>query len=361
MKKKIMIATVGTSLIGGLLRNQIDWNLPPEQIVKRMNELDDNSRISAEVSSILSMFEQGMMDELPHLFLLASDTEEGEKICQILKMCFADKFAAVHVCKIRHLNGANAEFFMEEGLRNLVKVILQIVISSHSRESEYVINATGGYKAQISFAGLIGQAMRIPVYYQFEGFSHVLKLPEMPVAFDYKIWLKNFPLFKELAECETVSPGVLEQHGIEDSDELNGLIEKANGQIRLSTAGLLFHGALWKRFNKEGHVYLPPAINQEQMTTMKQLPDDSPVTVQKILQTIHRRPYVKYAEIMEIKENLESPVVFTSRKQHGLIQGSYGENNQTWIFAVQTTATDKLETNAAIVDLYQSIQHKNIV
>ena len=54
------------------------------------------------------------------------------------------------------------------------------------------INATGGYKAQISFAGMIGQALGIPVYYLFEKFSKVIKLPPQPVALDLSLWLENY-------------------------------------------------------------------------------------------------------------------------------------------------------------------------
>ncbi|RDE23748.1 hypothetical protein DV713_15980 [Parageobacillus thermoglucosidasius] len=77
------------------------------------------------------------------------------------------------------------------------------------REEECVINATGGYKAQISFAGLIGQVLKIPVYYLFEGFASVISLPEMPVFFDYKIWLKRFQLFRDLYQLGVISTKLL--------------------------------------------------------------------------------------------------------------------------------------------------------
>ena len=52
-----------------------------------------------------------------------------------------------------------------------------------------IINATGGYKAQIAFALALGQGMNIPVYYQFERFPTVIKLPPLPLSLDYKLYL----------------------------------------------------------------------------------------------------------------------------------------------------------------------------
>ncbi|MBB5149082.1 putative CRISPR-associated protein [Ureibacillus thermosphaericus] len=249
MKKNTIIATVGTSLLGGLNRNGIDWNLPIEQIVKKIQELENNTNICAEISSIHSMIHENILVEKENLYLLASDTVEGEKIKLILKSYFASLFRNVHVFTIEHLNGQNAKQFTEEGLRNLVKIIVYIVKTVPNREEDCVINATGGYKAQISFAGLIGQVLKIPVYYQFEGFSSVVQLPTMPVVFDYQLWLKHFKLFKELYDLGIASTKLLPSNI--KLKELDGLVEETNGQLRLSSTGLLLHEVLWNRYKDE--------------------------------------------------------------------------------------------------------------
>lgn len=183
--------------------------LSVEEILQRIYELEDHTKLCAEMSSITSLLHEGIVNDPQNLYLLASDTEEGEKISRILKAYFQPMFRHVHTFSIENLNGEKPELFRDEGLRNLVKVIVQIVRVVPGREEECVINATGGYKAQISFAGLIGQVLKIPVYYQFEGFASVISLPEMPVFFDYKIWLKRFQLFRDLYQLGVISTKLL--------------------------------------------------------------------------------------------------------------------------------------------------------
>ncbi|MGI5862875.1 MAG: putative CRISPR-associated protein [Myxococcales bacterium] len=71
------------------------------------------------------------------------------------------------------------------GLRNLVRAIGKIARDAGGPEW-VAINATGGYKAQIAVAVLIGQALGSPVFYKHERFeSEVIAFPPMPVSFDY--------------------------------------------------------------------------------------------------------------------------------------------------------------------------------
>jgi CRISPR/Cas system-associated protein Csm6 len=90
---------------------------------------------------------------------------------------------------IQGLSDASPHVFRTEGLRNLVRSIAGVVRRHGAQVT--LINATGGYKAQISFAGMIGQTLEIPVCYLFEGFSDVITLPPQPIALDLRFWLNN--------------------------------------------------------------------------------------------------------------------------------------------------------------------------
>src|SRR5437773_1205753 len=52
------------------------------------------------------------------------------------------------------------------------------------------LNATGGYKAQIAVAVLLGQALGVPVYYKHELFSEIIAFPPLPVALDFEVWMR---------------------------------------------------------------------------------------------------------------------------------------------------------------------------
>lgn len=242
--KKTVIATVGTSLLRGLQKKEIDWNLPAEEINQRICQLENPVDICAEISSVHSLINEGIVDIKENLYLLNSDTAEGKKIGQILKGCFSPVFGHVHGITVEKLNGRNAGQFVGEGLRNFVKTFIQIVEDVPGKEEECIINATGGYKAQISFAGLIGQLLTIPVYYQFEGFSSIVQLPPVPVTFDNHFWAKYFDFLEELYESDSVPSDRISNI---DLRALEGLIEEVDGHFRLSAAGLLFHEVLRKR------------------------------------------------------------------------------------------------------------------
>ncbi|WP_052659538.1 putative CRISPR-associated protein [Bacillus alveayuensis] len=355
MEKKTAITTVGISLLGSLKQHKIDINLLVDEILNYINALEDHTKIAAEISLILSIINEGILAENQNLYLLSSDIPEGKKINEILKEYFKPLFHRVHTFTIENLNGEKSDLFKDEGLRNLVKMIVQIVRVVPGKEKECVINATGGYKAQISFAGLIGQVLKIPVYYQFEGFSSVIQLPEIPVSLDYKIWLKNFHLFKELYNLGVVSTKLLLEHV--DLQPLQGLIEQSREQIRLSSVGLLMHEVLWRRFQEEGILYLPTSAQVTMDKNIEGFSQDLPLSLQTILLSINQLPYVKKVRIISSKDQLSGPLGFHIKDlKEGIIRGSYGQDNKTWIFDVETTATNEVEINAAIVELYQRFQ-----
>ncbi|MGG3792187.1 histidine phosphatase family protein [Geobacillus thermodenitrificans] len=316
----------------------------------------DHHTICAEVSSTLSFIRDQLTEEEPQdLYLLTSDTPDGKKIGNILKLYFQAFFRQVHVFSIENLNGEKPELFKNEGLRNLVKTIVQIVRVTSNRGDRCVINATGGYKAQISFAGLIGQVLKIPVYYQFEGFPSVVQLPEMPISFDYKIWLRHFRLFWDLYRLGVVSIKLLPKHV--DLSPLNGLIEyQSKEQIRLSSVGWLMHEVLWNQFKEHGRLYLPPVAEDEGQEGDCEWGNDLPLHLQTMLQTIQRLPFVTSVQIVGTKDQISGPMTFTGQGDSGVIRGSYSHEQKTWLFDIQTTAVDEMQVNAAIVELYQRFE-----
>ena len=49
------------------------------------------------------------------------------------------------------------------------------------------IDTTGGYKAQIAVAVVLGQALGIPVFYKHEKFSETIAFPPLPISLDYSL------------------------------------------------------------------------------------------------------------------------------------------------------------------------------
>jgi len=51
----------------------------------------------------------------------------------------------------------------------------------------------------------LGQAMKFPVFYRFERFDHIIKMPPLPVALDWQIYLKHHALLDTLEESTAFS------------------------------------------------------------------------------------------------------------------------------------------------------------
>jgi putative CRISPR-associated protein (TIGR02619 family) len=212
--REILICTVGTSLINNISRESDstlykylkDQN--PKGLSLELGKIPpDNHICGAEINSIHSIIHSGYLNRQTSLKLLVSDTDEGRFTGDILSFYYKnnknpDKFNNADFKVVEGLSDVDVVRFKNHGLRNLVRLIGRVVKTYDSQR--ILINATGGYKAQISFAGMIGQALEIPVCYMFEKFSEVIQLPPQPISLDLSFWLENVDTFFELDDGITL-------------------------------------------------------------------------------------------------------------------------------------------------------------
>lgn len=209
-----ILSTVGASLIENLGLSNSSKLPPVESIIAKLNELNplnpEDFRLSgAEINSLTSLIQRrrtsaGDLTEPYYLAFLVSDTQEGEWMGRVLKGYFGSRKRSyrveeVEVVKVKGLQDDDPKRFASEGLRNLVKQACKLLVE-HRDEEVRVINATGGYKAQVSFTGLIGQMVGVPVVYMFEKFGYCIEMPPLPVDFSRDLWLEHYDLFKIMSE-----------------------------------------------------------------------------------------------------------------------------------------------------------------
>jgi putative CRISPR-associated protein (TIGR02619 family) len=268
--RNTLICTVGTSFLGNVGR--LDASHPVRQAKESKNwkqlslkllKTQNTDRLcGAEINSITSICKENLLSSRDRLIFLLSDTEDGQIIGDILGHYYnlsgnPLRFETVEKRVVKGLRDDNVDAFQREGLKNLV-----IEISQEVRKfspDTIAINATGGYKAQISFAGMIGQALVIPVYYLFERFSKVIQLPPQPVALDLGLWLAHYDLFEALEleqqiEEKDLEPEKLELSGLNiifDREEVNG-----TRFVALSAMGQLFHERCRLQFPQQQTVLL---------------------------------------------------------------------------------------------------------
>lgn len=362
--RNTLICTVGTSLKGNLERTN-DSNFRKLMAEKNVHglalalkDIDPLDRLTgAEVNSIAGILKKGLLKERIYLYLLVSDTPDGEYVGHVLQSYYSQRsprgFKKSKVIRIQGLSDESPRRFQNEGLRNLVKAMAEIV-RQHGSQS-VLINATGGYKAQISFAGMIGQALEIPVCYLFERFSEVIELPPQPISMDMGFWLSNAPLFFELA-----GDGI-ETDPVEIDARFSSLVEtvvEGEKLLGLSAVGQLFHETFQYRFLRQREALLPPdsglsleekekAIKYEDKNKEKHRGLDT------YLKKLCQRPYVKWIYTHYFNPGLPQKNGFRPSAGGDLskVEGVYSDGKATTKFDIVTTARTEDQRNAVLVDL----------
>mgnify|MGYP001124784461 CR=1 FL=1 len=265
--RNTLICTIGTSLLGHISR---DETLKPyyesqnwQGLVLKLLEYGGDERIcGAEINSITSIHSKSLIETPVRLIFLVSDTDGGKTMGEILKLYYENsknpiRYESVELRSLQGLKDSDVKQFKTQGLKNLVREISQEV-GKYTAEC-VAINATGGYKAQISFAGMIGQALGIPVYYLFEKFSEVIELPPQPIALDLAFWLQNYTIFETLEVNNLLDESEMNQvpeitgnwEALLDAESIDGKM-----YYTLSAMGSLFHAQCRQQFKKQEQVLL---------------------------------------------------------------------------------------------------------
>jgi hypothetical protein len=254
--------------------------------------------------------------------------------------------------RLTGLTDENPHRFRSEGLRHLVTAIASI---AQNQGPQYVlINATGGYKAQISFAGLIGQALDIPVCYLFEKFSEVIELPPQPVSLDLSLWLKHAPLFYEMAYDQG------QENPADEDPRLASLVDviDVDGQkvVGLSAMGQLFHESFRFRFQRQRAHLLPrdSSLDPEAKKVIYESGlEPRPPGIEKWFEKILDLPYVTGISTFYYNPDLPRANYFkpSSRGEYSQIEGGFSDGSATSKFNVMITAVHQSQCDAALADL----------
>jgi putative CRISPR-associated protein (TIGR02619 family) len=280
----ILLCTVGTSLffpnLQGLAQALRDGKIKDElrpgaeavatafaagdwpAVARHLIALPPSERLcGAEINSLASLLEKKHAPADCGLFFFHSATPEGRNIGAILRDYFrARGHAPVESVEVEDLQDADPKRFRTKGLRNLARELCRVIRSY--TPAACAINATGGYKAQIAVAVLLGQALGVPVYYMHERFSEIIAFPPMPVALDYEVWMRASALLFDLERCTELIPAAVYEEGWDERYE--SLVERvvidSQEFLELSPTGQIFHETFRDRFRSDRDQVLPPPV-----------------------------------------------------------------------------------------------------
>jgi putative CRISPR-associated protein (TIGR02619 family) len=209
MKK--VITTTGTSLLTNFKRqvkDRVNEDKLKEELISFIRQ-NDPDKASAETNSLLKIAEDG--DEI---LLLHTDTTEGLMCAEVIQQYLQSEKKKVSLKKLPLEN--NETQFERYGLRGLVDALIEEIQSGQKQGLDVVINATGGFKAQIAYTTMVGMIFQIPVKYIYEGFKKPITFPALPVKWDmdlvleyedFLIWLDEEPRQASAADSQIKATG----------------------------------------------------------------------------------------------------------------------------------------------------------
>ncbi len=374
MPRHTLLCTVGTSLfypnLSGLTHepqddpiraalasayNEQKWSKVATQLY--LNVEPTERLCGAEINSVTDLVEHEPVEK-GALHLLYSDTEDGKAIAAVLEHYFSLDWQQVHTHRVEDLSDEYPRAFRTRGLRNLAKLFGERVREAGA--DFCAINATGGYKAQIAIAVLMGQALNIPVYYKHERFDAIIPFPPMPVALDFELWERASGMFMVLGKPNACEPY---ENFSEDWDErFEPLVIRVRiddeDYLELSATGQIFHDTFRSRFQQHQSTRLPRAAREDE----KRPPalgahgyNEARDNIERHLQRItDERPYVRSCHSTYWNPDLPESNRFRMAK--GEVQGIY--SNGTWCvkFTVRTTAEDEDQLRIVVADLNEWLE-----
>lgn len=363
----LLVCTVGTSLASNLRSQQSSEHAVDEyaSVVSAyessnwqsvgwcLRGLDGQARIcGAEINSIDSMISRGLIAPDTALFFLHSDTNAGRNIAQVLCGYYGKRAQS---CQIDGLQDERPRDFRTRGLRNLAKQMCRILLDH--RYTKCGINATGGYKAQIAVATLIGQAISVPVYYKHESFDEVIEFPPMPVALDFEYWMSVSGILLDLAKTTDLVRSEDYEETLDGDERVESLIERVDveGQqyIELSPVGQIFLETFRNRFESERDRVLPPPVPTSEKRDPKW--EDSghmrsnPEIMDFMSRVMTAMPFVKQCSTWYFNPDLPARTHF--RKSAQGVEGVISNGTYTAKFRVDTSATTDGQMSAAVAAL----------
>ena len=235
-KNQVHIVSVGTSILSNFRRDNTraaeylpSTRQEKDELLKYVKE--NPYRASAELNSLREFLEKGSVKKI---YLIKTDTDECDLTSSTIVSYLAEKGVKVEGKTIsgyypksgkRNWSAEAAEAKFIEDLTNLLNTLLDFI--RHNKEEDIYLNATGGFKPEVTILTLAGSLTKRPVYYRHEYFQRVVYLPPIPVIKpneNLQHLLKNLKS-SEGGRLTKSQLGKMDPIAIKDA-EAYGLIEK---------------------------------------------------------------------------------------------------------------------------------------
>jgi len=256
---RTIITTVGTSLLMNAKRDVGVERLDEQQLANYLRHTEA-ARVSAETNSLSRLLQS---DE--RIIFLCSQTDDGRRCAGALAQHYKNASHDTCMVEIPDLTYVESRFKMR-GLRSLVATLIEQIRRERGQGHTVLINATGGFKAEIAYATLVGLLFDVPVYYMHEAFREIIEMPPTPISWDYSL-LANYEEFFEWIDADLRATVEVDTRLRGLPENIRLLLAEEEGWTMLSPAGEVFYGAYRDRLQRTEDV--PILLSMQALDTYR--------------------------------------------------------------------------------------------
>lgn len=308
--KRTVLTTVGTSLLTNPDRPWAGWRrsspFPLPDAVDSWLKTVAPRDACAEVNTWFSL---GLFDsserEIVEVVLLHSQTADGEYCADRLVAFARSQGMSARNRAISDLSATDGET-CNRGLRNLARTIGE-EIKKGQAAGTVELAATGGFKAEIAVANLVGAVSDTPVHYIYQGYSTLVTIEPIPVTIRAD-WIRTGPgraLLQAFESADAIVPAATVESLLKQDERLYHLVE-----IDGSEAVLTLFGEIASRLLDEASDLWPPTS------------DTAPAAKVRLESAAHHRP-PGWEKI--VNKTASSPYVTSIRYEGSVSGGNFKE------------------------------------
>lgn len=243
---RTILTTVGISLLQNAKRHYglSDGESPGDHQLANYLRHEDADVVSAETNALHQI---GLRGE-DRIVFLHSETPKSTLCAESLSQHYTGTVDSVFSRKIEGLSYEEKRF-KKKGLRSLTGTLTELIEDAEEEGREVLINATGGFKAEIPFATLVGLLFDKPVYYIHRRFQDIIRMPVLPISPDYSLLHENRDLL-EWVFIESPPATEVNQRLKGRPDKLQSLLIEDNENVSLSPTGVAIYATYIDRVEK---------------------------------------------------------------------------------------------------------------
>lgn len=291
---RTILTTVGTSLLTNSDRPWAGWRhkqpLPSASDVDSWLRQADPIKASAETHTWyrLGLFDADDKHRI-EVVLIHSQTPDGQFCAERLVATALSRGMKARRKQVDGLDYTDGQKF-NRGLRHLARVIGEEI--KRGRAAGTVeLAATGGFKAEIAIANLVGAISETPVHYIYQEFSSIVTIEPIPVALSAD-WIgtgAGRALLEAFADADDIILVSRIESILKQDERLLTLVEVDGEHAALTLLGEL---AL-RLFDSPNESWPPPSdIEPQDKIQLSSVPHNRPRGWEQIVQIITASRYV---------------------------------------------------------------------